>query len=106
MKGRFQKHQHPPLFLEDANIFQKSARVVHCRIAICGVLRETIFENVLIFEKKGGGGLLIFRRVCVAGCMGRTSHTNFKKSYGDFQNRNFEKAHSTTSPRSDMRLDL
>jgi hypothetical protein len=26
MVGRFQKHQHP-LFLEDENIFQKSARV-------------------------------------------------------------------------------
>ena len=29
----------------------------------------------------------------------------FKKSYGDFQNRNFEKSHRTTGPRSDLRPD-
>jgi hypothetical protein len=29
----------------------------------------------------------------------------FKKSYGDFRNRNFEKSHRTTSPRSDLRPD-
>ena len=28
-----------------------------------------------------------------------------KKSYGDFQNRNFEKSHRTTGPRSDLRPD-
>ena len=35
--------------------------------------------------------------------MGRISHTNLKNSYGDFQNRNFEKSHRTTGPRSDLR---
>ena len=29
-----------------------------------------------------------------------------KKLYGGFQNRNFEKPHRTTGPRSDLRLDL
>ena len=29
----------------------------------------------------------------------------FKNSYGDFRNRNFEKSHRTTSPRSDLRPD-
>ena len=31
---------------------------------------------------------------------------NFKNSYGDFHNRNFEKSHRTTGPRSDLRPDL
>ena len=30
----------------------------------------------------------------------------FKKSYGDFQDRNFEKSHGTTGPRSYLRPDL
>ena len=30
----------------------------------------------------------------------------FKKSYGDFQNRNFEKSHRTIGPRSDLRPNL
>jgi hypothetical protein len=30
----------------------------------------------------------------------------FKNSYGDFWNRNFEKSHRTTGPRSDLRPDL
>ena len=29
----------------------------------------------------------------------------FKKSYGDFRNRNFAKSHRTTGPRSDLRPD-
>jgi hypothetical protein len=33
------------------------------------------FVNVLLFEKKGGAD---FSRVCMAGCMGRISHTNLK----------------------------
>jgi len=35
----------------------------------------------------------------------RISHTNLKKSYGDSQNRNFEKSHRTTGPQSDLRAD-
>ena len=30
----------------------------------------------------------------------------FKKSYGDFLNRNFKNSHRTTGPRSDLRPDL
>ena len=30
----------------------------------------------------------------------------FKNSYGNFQDRNFEKSHKTTGPRSDLRPDL
>ena len=41
-------------------------------------------------------------RGCMVGCMGRISH-KFKKSYGDLRNRNFEKSHRTTGPRSDLR---
>jgi hypothetical protein len=33
-------------------------------------------KNVFIFEKKGG--VLIFFRVCMVGCMGRISYTNLK----------------------------
>jgi hypothetical protein len=44
--GSFSKASAPPLFLEDENIFQKSAFVVSWGI---GFLR-----NILIFEKKGG----------------------------------------------------
>ena len=39
------KHQHPPLFLEDENIFQKSARVVLGVIAVELEPREPIFEK-------------------------------------------------------------
>jgi hypothetical protein len=42
MVGRFQKHQHPPFFLEDKNIFQKSARVVVCGIQFRLQPREPI----------------------------------------------------------------
>jgi hypothetical protein len=41
---------------------------------------------------------------CMVGCMGRMSYTNLKNSYGDFQNRNFDKSHRTTGPRADLRL--
>jgi hypothetical protein len=33
------------------------------------------------------------------GLYGQNLLYKFKKSYGDFQNRNFEKAHRTTDPR-------
>jgi hypothetical protein len=48
-----------------------------------------IFEKCSHLREKGGG--LIFSQVCMMGCIGRISHTNLKKSYGDFRNRNFEK---------------
>jgi hypothetical protein len=44
MKGRFQKHQHP-LFLEDGNIFQKSAHVVPVLSQFSITPREPIFEK-------------------------------------------------------------
>jgi hypothetical protein len=51
------KKSAPPLFLKDENVFQKSAPLVWCGIEFPTVLTELIFEeNVLIFEKKGGGG--------------------------------------------------
>ena len=40
------------------------------------------------------------------GLYGQNLPYRFKKSYGDFQNRNFEKSHRTTGPRSDLRPDL
>ena len=41
------------------------------------------------------------------GLYGQNLPYKFKKSYGDFQNRNFEKSHRTrsTGPRSDLRPD-
>ena len=39
------------------------------------------------------------------GLYGQNLAYKFKKSYGDFQNRNFEKSHRTTGPRSDLRPD-
>jgi hypothetical protein len=75
-EGLFSKASAPRLFLEDGNIFRKSASVVQWGIAVEFVPRRPIFENVLLFEKKGG--VRIFARVCMAGCMGRISHTNLK----------------------------
>ena len=37
------------------------------------------------------------------GLYGQNLPLKFKKSYGDFRNRNFEKSHRTTGPRSDLR---
>jgi hypothetical protein len=38
------------------------------------------------------------------GLYGQNLPYKFKKSYGDFCNRNFEKSHRTTGPRSDLRF--
>jgi hypothetical protein len=43
--------------------------------------------------------------VLYGGLYGRNLPHKFKKSYGDFQNRNFEKSHRTTGPRSNLRPD-
>ena len=40
------------------------------------------------------------------GLYGQNLPYKFKNSYGDFSNRNFEKSHRTTGPRSDLRPDL
>jgi hypothetical protein len=39
------------------------------------------------------------------GLYGQNLQYKFKKSYGDFRNRNFEKPYRTTGPRSDLRPD-
>jgi hypothetical protein len=44
----------PSLFLEDENIFQKSARVVLPGISIEMVPREPIFEKCSQLREKGG----------------------------------------------------
>ena len=79
-----------PLFLEDKNIFQKSASVVVGGISL--ELRPRIggrfLKNVLIFEKKE---VQIFFPDLYGGLYGQNLPYKFKKSYGDFQNRNFEK---------------
>ena len=51
------------------------------------------------------GGVLIFFPGLYGGLYGQNLPYKFKKSYGDFQNRNFEKSHRTTGPRSDLRPD-
>jgi hypothetical protein len=40
------------------------------------------------------------------GLYGQNLPYKFENSYGDFPNRNFEKPHRTTGPRSDLRPDL
>ena len=78
-EGLFSKASAPRLFLEDGNIFRKSASVVQWGIAVEFVPRRPIFENVLLFEKKGGADFSrVCIEVCMAGCMGRISHTNLK----------------------------
>jgi hypothetical protein len=51
------------------------------------------------------GGVLIFFPGLYGGLYGQNLPYKFKKPYGDFQNRNFEKSHRTTGPRSDLRPD-
>jgi hypothetical protein len=62
----------PPLFLEDENIFQKSARVVLCGIAIELEPREPIFEKSSHLREKGGV-LMLFKT---------TPHLGAKAQYG------------------------
>ena len=76
MVGRFEKASAPPLFLEDENIFQKSATLVVSGIEIELQPTWPIFEKCSHLREKGG--VLIFSRVCMVGCMGRISHTNLK----------------------------
>jgi hypothetical protein len=42
----------------------------------------------------------------VCGLCGQNLPYKFKKSYGDFRSRNFEKSHRTTGPRSNLRPDM
>jgi hypothetical protein len=81
-EGSFSKASTPPFFLEDETIFQKSALVVLRGIAL-GLLvepREPIFKKCSHLREKAWekGGVMIFFRVCMVGCMCRISHTNLK----------------------------
>jgi hypothetical protein len=49
--------------------------------------------------------VLIFFLGLYGGLYGKNFPYKFKESYGDFQNRNFEKSHRATGPRSDLRPD-
>jgi hypothetical protein len=98
-EGSFSKASAPPLFLEEENIFQKSATMWNSPWNH----RDRFLKNVLLFEKKEG--VLIFFPGVYGGLYGQNLPHKFKKSYGDFQNRNFEISHRTTGPRSDLRPD-
>jgi hypothetical protein len=62
-----------------------------------------IFEKCSHLREKGG--VLIFFPGLYGGSYGQNLPYKFKKSYGDFRNRNFKKSHRTTGPRSDLRPD-
>ena len=87
---------------EDENIFQKSARVVPLIAQFQIEPREPIFEKCSHLRKKGGWMLMLFPGLC-GGLYGHNLQYKFENSYGDFWNRNFEKPHRTTGPRSDLR---
>ena len=88
---------------EDENIFQKSARVVPVIPQFQMEPRKPIFEKCSCLRKKGGV-VMLFLGLC-GGLYGQNLPYKFENSYGDFRNRNFEKPHRTTSPRSDLRPD-
>jgi hypothetical protein len=88
---------------EDENIFQKSACVVPVIPQFHLEPREPIFEKCSHLRKKKGGVLMLFPGLC-GGLYGQNLPYKFEK-YGDFRNRNFEKPHRTTGPRSDLRPD-
>jgi hypothetical protein len=46
--------------------------------------REPIFEKCSHLREKGGVLIPPPPQICMVGCMGRISHTNLKKLYGDF----------------------
>ena len=58
--GSFSKASAPPLFLEDENIFQKSASVVALEIALEVQPRRPIFEKSSHLREKGGV-LMLFK---------------------------------------------
>ena len=97
------KKSAPPLFLKDENFFQKSASMVVILLKFRLQPTWPIFEKCSHLREKGG--VLIFFPGLYGGLYGQNLPYKFKKSYGDFQNRNFEKSHRTTGPRSDLRPD-
>ena len=92
------------LFLEDENFFQKSATLVRWGIRFPTVPTWPIFDKSSHLREKGV--VLIFSPGLYGGLYGQNLPYKSKKSYGDFQNRNLEKSHRTTGPRSDLRTDL
>ena len=68
-----------------------------------GTIGRPIFEKSSHLLEKGG--VLIFFPGLYGALYGQNLPYKFKKTYGDFQNRNFEKSHRTTGPRSDLRPD-
>jgi hypothetical protein len=64
---------------------------------------EQIFEKCSHLRVKEW--VLIFSPGLYGGLYGQNLPYKFKNSYGDFQNRNFEKSHRTTGLRSDLRPD-
>ena len=62
-----------------------------------------IFEKCSHLREKGK--VLIFFPGLYGWLYGQNLPYKFKKSYGDFLNRNFDKSHRTTGPRSDLRPD-
>jgi hypothetical protein len=101
--GSFSKASAPPLFLEDENIFQKSASMVAPETALEVQPWRPIFEKCSHLREKRGGA--DFFSGLYGGLYGQNLPYKFKKSYGDVQNRNFEKTQRTTGPRSDLRPD-
>jgi hypothetical protein len=77
-----------PLFLEDENFFQKSATLVPFWLQFRVVPTWPIFEKSSHLREKGG--VLIFFPGLYGGLYGQNLPYKFKKSHGDFQNRNFE----------------
>ena len=52
----------------------------------------------LVSDLREKAGVLIFSPGMYGGLYGQNLPYKFKKSYGDFQNCNFEKSHRTTGP--------
>ena len=63
----------------------------------------SIFEKCPHLREKWG--VLNFFPGLYGGLYGQNLPHKFKKSYGHFQNRNFEKSHRTTGLRSDLSPD-
>ena len=76
------KKSAPPLFLEDENIFQKSASMVPCGIQSPMEPWRPIFEKGSHIPEKGG--VLIFFPGLYGGLYGQNLPYKFKNSYGDF----------------------
>ena len=72
-----------------------------------GTTRANFWKKFSSSRKRGGAD---FFPGLYGGLYGQNLPYKFKKSYGDFRNRNFEKSHRTihrtTGPRSNLRPDL